>query len=80
MAHHAQIVSDEDVGQVQLLLNFHHQTDHLGLDRYIQGRDNLVADDELWGQGQGPGDGDALALSAGKLMGIAVSKLGVETY
>ena len=48
MAHDGHVVGDEHVGQPQLLLKILHQVDDLCLDRHIQGRNRLVADDELW--------------------------------
>ena len=78
MAHHRQVMADEDIGHVQLLLELGHQIDNLGLDGHVQGGDNLVADDEFGAQGQGPGDGDPLALAAGELVGEAGGHLGIQ--
>ena len=44
------------------------QVHHLRLDRDIERRDRLVADDQLRAAGQRPGDGDALALAAAELV------------
>jgi hypothetical protein len=63
VADHVQVVGDEQVGEVELGLQVLHQVDDLGLDRDVQGRDRLVADDEAGVQRQGAGDADALALS-----------------
>ena len=42
-----QIVRDEQVGQPQLFLQIHQQIQNLCLDRDIERRDRLVADDQL---------------------------------
>ena len=60
----AQIVSDEEIRQVEFLLQLIQQIDHLGLDGHVQGRDGFVTDDEFGSHGQGTGDADALALAA----------------
>src|SRR5690606_40227723 len=46
------------------------QIDNLGLDRDIECRDRLVADDEIRIERQRPGDADSLALATGKLVWI----------
>ena len=74
--HKAQVVRDEDVGQLEFRLQFFQQVDHLGLDRDVQGRDRLVGQQQPGVQRQGPGDDDALALAAGELVGIAPGVLG----
>ena len=47
MADDAEVVGDEDVGEVELLLQVREQVDHLRLDRDIERRDRLVCDHEL---------------------------------
>ena len=64
VADHRQVVGDEQIGQAQALLQFDKHFDDLGLDRHVQGRDGLVADDQAGLQRQGAGDADALALAA----------------
>ena len=78
VAHHRQVVGDEDVGEVELGLQVLQQVHHLRLDRDVQGGHRLVRDDQLGPQGQGAGDADALALPAGELVRVAVVVLGVE--
>jgi hypothetical protein len=73
--HHAQVVSDEDVGEVQLVLEVIEQVNHLRADRDVEGRDRLVGDDQLRVQGQRPGHADPLPLAAGELVRIAVDVL-----
>ena len=72
VAHHAQVMGDEDQGQPHFLLQLHQQVDYLGLDRDIQRRDGFIADDQLRLEDQRAGYADALALSTGKLVRIAV--------
>jgi len=69
MFYHAQIVSNKQVGQVQLFLQFLHQVDDLRLDGYIQCGDRFITDDQIGGEGQGALQAYPLALAAGELMG-----------
>ena len=75
MTDHAEVVADEEVGQAELVLQVLQQVDHLRLDRDVEGRDRLVADDELGVERQGPGDPDPLALAAGELVRIAIGEV-----
>jgi hypothetical protein len=52
------------------------QVDDLRLDRHVERRHRLVADDQLRAPGQRPGDADALALAAGELVRIALGVSG----
>ena len=65
-------------GDAELVLEVLEQVDDLGLDRDVERRDRLVADDQLRAQGDRPGDADALALAAGELVRVAVVVLGVQ--
>jgi hypothetical protein len=47
------------------------QVDDLGLNRDIQRRDRLIADDEVWIRCNRAGDSDPLALTAGELVRLA---------
>ena len=80
VAHHGQVVGDEQIGQTQLLLHVLQHIDHLGLDGHVQGGDGLVAHDELRPHRQCPGNAHTLLLAAGELMGIAVGVLGVQPH
>ena len=73
---HGQVVCDEQVGRTRFLLDVLHQVDDLCLDRHVQCRDALVGDDELRVHDEGAGDADTLALTAGELVGVALSVLG----
>ena len=47
MAHHREVVRDEQVGQPVTLLDVLHQVQHLRLHRHVERRGRLVADQEL---------------------------------
>src|SRR5690348_5539719 len=68
----AQVVRDEEVGQVEFFLQVLQQIERLGLNRDVERRDRLIADDELWTQGQRAGDADALALTAAE--GVRITR------
>ena len=69
MSHDRQVVGDEDVGDTEPLLQVTQEVNHLGLDRHVQRRDRLIADDELGLHGQAPRNADALPLVAGPCSG-----------
>ena len=73
-------MGDENVGQVTLFLQIHHQVQDLCLNRYVQSGNRLIADDEGRVQDDGTADTDTLAASAVQLMGIGVSQSGSQTY
>ena len=54
------------------------QIDDLRLDRYIQGGDRLVTDDQLRLQCQSPGNADPLPLTSGKFVRVAVFMKGLQ--
>ena len=62
----AQVVGDEQHGEVQVLLKLMQQIDDLCLDGNIQRGDRFVGDKEFRVDGEGPGDDRALTLSARK--------------
>ena len=71
MLHDREVVRDEQVRDVALLLQVIQQVEDLRLDRNVQRRNRLVADDEIRRERQGAGDADALPLAAGKFVRIA---------
>ena len=71
MAHQPQIMGDEQHGQAEPLLQLEQQIDDLGLDRDVEGRDQLVGDQAFGLDGERARNADALALAAAELMGIA---------
>ena len=62
----AHVVGDEHVGQPELALELLEQVEDLRLDRHVERRDRLVADDQVRLEDQRPGDADALALAAAR--------------
>ena len=66
------IVRNEDVSDARLLLNILQQINDLRLDRDIERRYRLVADQHLRLDRESAGDADALPLSARKLVRIAL--------
>ncbi|MNC30822.1 hypothetical protein D3C75_791200 [compost metagenome] len=80
MAYDIKPVGDEQECQPKLLLQLHEQVNHLGLDGHIERGYRFIGNDKLRIQRNCPGDADPLALSAGELMGIAVSPAGIQPY
>ncbi len=78
VAHDAQVVRDEDVGQPELRLEVLEQVEDLRLHRDVERRDGLVGDDQLRVDGERAGDADPLALAARELVREPVVVLGVE--
>ena len=78
VADHREVVRDEDVGEAELALQIGEQVDDLRLDRDVERRDRLVADDQLGAQREGAGDADPLSLAARELRREAVVVLGVQ--
>ena len=68
----AEIVGDEQVREIELGLKLLEQVHDLRLDRDVERRDGLVADEELGVQGQRACEADPLALPPGELVGVAV--------
>ena len=68
MLDHAEVVTDEQIGQAKILLKPPQEVQDLCLHGHVQRRDWLVTDDQLWLGCQRAGDPDALALPAGKLV------------
>jgi hypothetical protein len=78
MLDHREVVADEQVGEAELLAQVHEQVQHLRLDRDVERRHRLVADDESGLHRQSAGDADALALAAGELVRVAAGIGGIE--
>ncbi len=60
--HDGQVVGDEQVCQTELPPQVEQQVQDLRLDRHVERRHRLVADDEIRGQRERACDSDALAL------------------
>ena len=77
---HRQVVSHEQVGHAQLVLQVLQQVDHARLDRDVQRGDRFVEQHQLGVDGQGARDGDALTLATGELRREAVDLIRVEFH
>ena len=78
VADDVQVVGDEDVGEPELALQVLEQVQDLRLDRDVERRHRLVADDQLRVDRERARDADALALAARELVREAVVVLRVE--
>ena len=74
----AEVVRDEQIGEIELFLQIPKEVQDLRLDRHVESGNRLVAD-ELGLERKRPRDRDALALTAGELMRIAVDMVNPET-
>src|SRR6266436_7425449 len=70
MLHHCEIVGDKDIAEPETALQILQKIDDLRLNRDIERRDRLVADDEARLDSEGAGDADALTLPAGEFVRI----------
>lgn len=68
--HDRKVVRDEYERQVILPLQSRKEVQDLRLDRNIESRDRLIANDQFWLQGECPGNPKTLTLATGKLMRI----------
>ena len=68
MLDHAEIVADEQIGEVEVGSELHEEIQHLRLDRDVERGDRFVADQQLGLDGQRTRDADARALAAGELV------------
>jgi hypothetical protein len=73
-----QIVGDKEQREIEFLLQFAKQVEHLRLNRHIKSRDRFIGNDKLGFEDQRSGDADALSLSTGELMGKPVSLLAAQ--
>ena len=67
VAHHGEVVGDEEHGHAELALQAAHQVEHRALDRDVERAGDLVGEDDVGPRGERPGERDALALPAGQL-------------
>ena len=77
-AEDAEVVGDEEEGEVPGGAEVEEEVEDLGLDGYVEGAGDFVADEEFGAEGEGAGDGDALALAAGEFEGVAPKEGGGE--
>ena len=78
VAHHREVVGDEQVGEAELLLQVVEQVEDLRLDRHVECRHGLVQHDERRVERQGSGDADPLPLTARELVRVPVRVLGLQ--
>src|SRR3954465_14701192 len=78
MADDVPIVGDEDVGGPEVVLQVLEQVEDLRLDRDVERRHRLVADDQLRIDRERTRDADALALAAGELVREPVVVLRIQ--
>jgi hypothetical protein len=73
-----EVVRDEEEGEAELRLQLVEQREDLGLDRDVERRDRLVADEEARAEHEGARDPDPLALPAGEFVGVFFEIVGAE--
>src|SRR6187402_230068 len=78
VAHHREIVRDEQIGELEALLQLDQQVDDLRLDVHVERGDRLVGDDEFRLERERARNRDALALPAGKLVRVADRHFRIE--
>ena len=78
--HDAEVVGDEQVGEVEGFLEVFEEVDDLSLYGYVEGGDGFVGNDEFGIEREGAGNADALALSPGKGMGISPQVIGTQAH
>src|SRR6266550_8702727 len=74
-----QIVGNKEISEPEFLLQVIQQIDDLGLDRHIQCRHRLIADNQFRLDGERARDTDALALTAGELVRITSHVIRLQT-
>ena len=78
--HDAQIMGNEQVGKAELLTKLHQQIDYLRLNRDIESRNRLIANDELRFHCHSARNANPLALPAGKLVGITINHVRRQSH
>jgi hypothetical protein len=76
VAHHAQIMGNEQDREAEPRLQIQQQVDDLRLHGNVEGGDDLVGDDHLGLDRERSRDADALALAAAERVGIALGRRG----
>ena len=75
VGHDAQVMGDEDNGQLTLPLQLVDKIQNLGLDGHVQSGGGLITDQDIRVRRQSDGDHDTLAHTAGELEGILIVTL-----
>ena len=79
VAHHGEVVGDENHGQVEFFAELEQEVDDLGLNGDVERADGFVGNDEFGFGGQRSGDGDSLALAAGELVRVFPNKAKIKS-
>ncbi len=74
----AEIMGDEDIGEIELRLEILQQVKDLRLNRYIKGRNRLVCDNQLRSESKRSGNTNSLPLAAAKGIRIALHVVYVQ--
>ena len=77
-AHDGEVVRDEEIREPEVVLEVLEQVQDLRLDRDVERRDRLVADDQLRVERERARDPDPLPLAARELVRVAVREARVE--
>jgi len=74
----AEIMGNEDIGEIELRLEILQQVKDLRLNRYIKGRNRLVCDNQLRSESKRSGNTNSLPLAAAKGIRIALQVVYVQ--
>ena len=78
VADNREVVANKDVCQTVIFLQLFKQVNYLCLNRNVQCRNRLIADNNLWLKHNSARDTNTLTLTARELMRVAVLKLKVK--
>ena len=73
MLHHAEVMSNKQIGQAIIFLQVFEDIQYLSLNGYIQGGNWFIQNYEFGIKRKSPGNPDPLALTTRELMRVAVS-------
>src|SRR5579859_4468769 len=75
---HAEIVTDEQIGETEIAAQLHEEIDDLRLDRHVERSDRFVTDQEIRLDRERASNANTLTLAAGKLMRKARAEIGIQ--
>ena len=73
-------MANEQIAEAKLVLEVVEQVQNLSLHAHVEGRNRLVANEELGLQGQGAGNTNSLPLASRKLMRVLLGILGGKAH
>src|SRR5690606_32631640 len=76
--HHAKVMADEQIGQIQVFAQIHEKVENLRLNGDVQCGNGLVADQHGRLDSECARDSDTLALPAAELVRIALSQRRIQ--